>query len=118
MAQVDRAVGGREAAEAYLQPRCSLDDRADGGNGDGGGQRDRITIGARADGGKGDAGQPMRQRQLERMTVLTRPLFIERLQPMECCVPRDYIPLRSYALFEARSILREVFGCDVQGKTA
>ena len=35
-----------------------------------------------------------------------------------CCVPRDYIPLRSYALFEARSILREVFGCDVQGKTA
>ena len=26
-----------------------------------------------------------------------------------CCVPRDHIPLRSYALFEARSILRAVF---------
>ena len=37
---------------------------------------------------------------------------------VKCCVPRDHIPLRSYALFEARSILREVFGCDVQGKTA
>ena len=37
---------------------------------------------------------------------------------LTCCVPRDHIPLRSYALFEARSILREVFGSDVQGKSA
>ena len=30
-------------------------------------------------------------------------------QWLSCCVPRDHIPLRSYALFEARSILRAVF---------
>ncbi len=33
-----------------------------------------------------------------------------------CYVPRDHIPRRTYALFEARSLLREVFGEALSGQ--
>ena len=42
--------------------------------------------------------------------VINQTITIAELgERLNCCVPRDHIPLRSYALFEARSILRAVF---------
>ncbi|CAI8722222.1 protein of unknown function [Methylocaldum szegediense] len=82
------------------------------------------TNGVRKHASSGERG--LRQRRIQEHAILDEKdyaahVYYYRINPVKrgetlyptrarCHIPYDYLPRRSYALFEARSLLQEIFG--------